>query len=197
MTLGEKIREARKQAGLSQQQLSEKLSVSRSAVAKWEAGNGMPDIDNLKALAGFLHVRMESMLDDGEETGALVMREPYSLPECGRGGKSALKDRAVRDRFPDAQIHPLLGEKKLTKSEKLVDNALGFLTDAPFGIPGLIQSLKHMDQAFYLVEVDGRQFLVTVTDEWMEIRPLAKRMIGNRFEIGDWKFTRCAHAIKP
>lgn len=35
MTLGEKIKEARKQAGLSQEQLSEKLGVSRSAVAKW------------------------------------------------------------------------------------------------------------------------------------------------------------------
>lgn len=38
MTLGEKLKEARKQAGLSQEQLSEKLGVSRSAVAKWETG---------------------------------------------------------------------------------------------------------------------------------------------------------------
>lgn len=38
MSLGEKIREHRKQVGLSQEQLSEKLEVSRSAVAKWETG---------------------------------------------------------------------------------------------------------------------------------------------------------------
>lgn len=42
MTLGEKLKEARKQAGLSQEQLSEKLGVSRSAVAKWETDNGIP-----------------------------------------------------------------------------------------------------------------------------------------------------------
>ena len=39
MKLGEKIKEARKQCGLSQEQLAEKMTVSRSAVAKWEANN--------------------------------------------------------------------------------------------------------------------------------------------------------------
>ena len=54
MTFGEKLKEARKDAGLSQEQFAEKLSVSRSAVAKWEAGGGMPDINNLKAMAQLL-----------------------------------------------------------------------------------------------------------------------------------------------
>ena len=35
MSLGEKIREQRKQAGLSQEQLAEKLNVSRQAITKW------------------------------------------------------------------------------------------------------------------------------------------------------------------
>lgn len=39
MTLGEKIKEARKEHGLSQEQFAEKLCVSRSAVAKWEHMN--------------------------------------------------------------------------------------------------------------------------------------------------------------
>ena len=38
MTLGEMLKETRKQASLSQEQLAEKLGVSRSAVAKWETG---------------------------------------------------------------------------------------------------------------------------------------------------------------
>ena len=46
MTLGEKLKESRKKSGLSQEQLSEKLGVSRSAVAKWETDNGIPDVDN-------------------------------------------------------------------------------------------------------------------------------------------------------
>ena len=49
MTFGEKLKEARKEAGLSQEQLAQKLSVSRSAVAKWASDKGMPDVNNLKA----------------------------------------------------------------------------------------------------------------------------------------------------
>ena len=51
MTLGEKIREARRKCGLSQEQLADKMSVSRSAIAKWETDKGFPDIENLKAAA--------------------------------------------------------------------------------------------------------------------------------------------------
>jgi len=48
MTFGEKLRNARKEAGFSQEQLAEKMSVSRSAIAKWETDKGMPDVNNLK-----------------------------------------------------------------------------------------------------------------------------------------------------
>ena len=51
----------------------------------------------------------------------------------------------VSEKFPDAEIHTLISEQKLTKSEKVIDNALGFLTTAPFGIPALINSLKNLD----------------------------------------------------
>ena len=43
MSLGEKIRERRKQAGLSQEQLAEKLNVSRQAITKLETGN-LPNV---------------------------------------------------------------------------------------------------------------------------------------------------------
>ena len=61
VTLGEKIKEARKQAGLSQEQLSEKLGVSRSAVAKWETNGGIPDRDNLYRLAEVLNVTVNDL----------------------------------------------------------------------------------------------------------------------------------------
>ena len=56
MTFGEKLKEARKEAGLSQEQLAQELSVSRSAVAKWESDKGMPDVNNLKAISQLLDV---------------------------------------------------------------------------------------------------------------------------------------------
>ena len=195
MTLGEKIKEARKQCGLSQEQLAEKMAVSRSAVAKWEANNGLPDVDNLKALAQLLNVSIDYLLDDGEVIDEVVMREPYNLSDYGKDIKKKKKDRVIREKFPDAEIHTLLGKLKLTKSEKVIDNLLGFFTDAPFGTPDLINSFKNMDKEFYLVEKDGKQFLVTVTDEFIETRQLAKRISAEKFEIGNWQFLKCKYEV--
>ena len=185
MSIGEKIRIQRKQAGLSQEQLAEKLNVSRQAITKWETDKGIPDVDNLKILSKLLNVSIDYLLDDGESIDELVMRETYNLEEYGKGSKGKRKDRAVRDKFPDAEIHTLFGEQKLTKGEKVIDNTLGFLFEAPFGIPGLINSVKNMDKQFYLVEKDGKQFFVTVTDEFIETHQLAKRISDKRFEIGN------------
>ena len=196
MTLGEKIKEARKQCGLSQEQLAEKMSVSRSAIAKWETDKGLPDIDNLKALAVFLNVSVDYLLDDGERIDELVTREAYDLASYGKGSKKKKKDRVIREKFPDAEIHTLLGNLKLTKSEKVIDNLLGFFTDAPFGMPDLINSFKNMDKEFYLVARDGKQFLVIVTDEFVETQQLAKPITADKFEIGNWKFTKCKYEVK-
>ena len=196
MTLGEKIKEARKQCGLSQEQLAEKMSVSRSAIAKWETDKGLPDIDNLKALAGFLNVSVDYLLDDEERIDELVTREAYDLASYGKGSKKKKKDRVIREKFPDAEIHTLLGNLRLTKSEKVIDNLLGFFTDAPFGTPELINSFKNIDKEFYLVTRDGKQFLVTVTDEFIETRKFTKPITADKFEIGNWKFTKCKYEVK-
>lgn len=46
MTLGKKLKSARKGAGLTQEQMAEKLLVSRQAVTKWEADKGIPEFLN-------------------------------------------------------------------------------------------------------------------------------------------------------
>ena len=195
MKLGEKINEARKQCGLSQEQLAEKMAVSRSAVAKWEANNGLPDVDNLKALAQLLNVSVDYLLDDGEVIDEVVMREPYNLSDYGKGIKKKKKDRVIREKFPDAEIHTLLGKLKLTKSEKVIDNLLGFFTDAPFGTPELINSFKNMDKEFYLVQQGEKQYFVTVTDEFVESRRLAKHITADKLEIGNWQFLKCKYKV--
>lgn len=80
ITLGKKIKEARKQYRPSQEQLAKKMAISQSAVAKWEANNGLPDVDNLKALARLLNVSVDYLLDDSEVIDEMVIREPYVFP---------------------------------------------------------------------------------------------------------------------
>ena len=196
MTLGEKIKEARKQCGLSQEQLAEKMAVSRSAVAKWEANNGLPDVNNLKALSALLNVSIDYLLDSGEPIESAIIREPFDLSDYGKGSKKKKKDRVIREKYPDSEIHTLLGKVKLTRSEKIIDNILGFFTDAPFGTPDLINSFKNADKEFYLVLRGNDQFLVTVTDEFIESRRLVEHITEDRFEIGNWKFIKCRYEVK-
>ena len=51
MKLNETIAEARKRRGLTQEQLAEKLFVTRQAVSRWERGEVIPGIDTLKLIA--------------------------------------------------------------------------------------------------------------------------------------------------
>lgn len=66
MEFHEKLQELRKQKGLTQEDLSQKLYVSRTAVSKWESGRGYPNIDSLKAIAKFYGVTIDELLS-GEE----------------------------------------------------------------------------------------------------------------------------------
>lgn len=64
MPLSEKIAALRKRAGLSQEQLSEALGVSRQAVSKWESGGAMPELDKIVQLSRVLGVSTDALLLD-------------------------------------------------------------------------------------------------------------------------------------
>ncbi|MBQ8359531.1 MAG: helix-turn-helix domain-containing protein [Oscillospiraceae bacterium] len=188
MTLGEKIRDARRKYGLSQEQLAEKMSVSRSAIAKWETDKGLPDVGNLKILARLLSVSVDRLLDEAEATDEAMIREFYNLAAYGRGCKKVKKDRVVRDKFPDAKIYSLFGRQELMDLELFADSAPDCRTSPQ-------DLIKNADKAFYLIEKEDRQFFVTVTDTFVEIRPLEQPLQSNSFTIDGWNFIKCNYEI--
>ena len=64
MLFAEKLKALRKQKGISQEQLAEKLYVSRQAITKWESGNGIPDIENLIAISALFNESLDSLLSE-------------------------------------------------------------------------------------------------------------------------------------
>ena len=54
MKLGERIAEKRKEQGLTQAELAEKMMVTRQTVSRWEAGTGLPDVERIAELAAVL-----------------------------------------------------------------------------------------------------------------------------------------------
>lgn len=58
----ERFRELRKKSGLSQEELAEKLNVSRQAVSKWETGAAVPTADKLAEIADFFGVTLDMLM---------------------------------------------------------------------------------------------------------------------------------------
>ena len=65
MTIGEKILKLRTAAGISQEQLAEKVDVSRQSVSKWEINQALPQIDKVLILCDLFDVTADELLKDG------------------------------------------------------------------------------------------------------------------------------------
>lgn len=68
MDLAERLTLLRKENGISQQDLAEKLGVSRQAVSRWETGVSIPSVENLIALRKLYNVSLAYLIGDEEET---------------------------------------------------------------------------------------------------------------------------------
>ena len=64
MTIGEKIIYLRTSANISQEQLAEKLSVSRQSVSKWEMDQALPQIDKILQICELFDVTTDQLLRD-------------------------------------------------------------------------------------------------------------------------------------
>ena len=190
MTFGEKLKNARKEAGLSQEQLAEKLSVSRSAVAKWETDNGMPDVNNLKAMASLLNTSIDYLLDEDEKLTFNETREPIELESYEKTGKCRdKKDAAVYWKYRDAEaIYPLIRSKKLSVKEYLLD----IVTSR--GVSQLADYVNNSD-GYYLVIKDNKQILVRVSKDFISSSELADRVDPGKFIIGNNVFKKATYQL--
>ena len=71
MTFGEIIKKLRTDNGLTQDELAEKIYVTRTAISKWESGRGFPNIESLKAISKYFSVSLDELLS-GEEILAIA-----------------------------------------------------------------------------------------------------------------------------
>lgn len=65
MNIGNKISAARRELGITQVELADKMSVTRQTVSRWESGTALPDIEKVSQLASLLMVSCDYLL--GEE----------------------------------------------------------------------------------------------------------------------------------
>ena len=88
MEFNEKLQKLRKEQNLTQEELAEKLFVSRTAISKWESGRGYPSIDSLKVIAKFFQITIDELIAS-EEIISLAEQDKkendkkYSALICG------------------------------------------------------------------------------------------------------------------
>ena len=87
MTLADRIQQLRKQKGISQEELADRVGVSRQAVSKWESAQSVPDLDKILLLSDYFEVTTDYLLKgiepappvrDKRRTGASLP----SWPRC-------------------------------------------------------------------------------------------------------------------
>ena len=77
MALGENIRKLREEAQLTQQQLADRLYVSRQTISRWESGTRCPDLITAKRLAMELQISLDELISDEEIKNMEDMKSLY------------------------------------------------------------------------------------------------------------------------
>jgi transcriptional regulator with XRE-family HTH domain len=102
----------------TQEEVAEKINVSRQAVAKWENGDSLPDIDNCIALAKLYDITLDNLVNGGEQAIAPIIppkgKHIFGTVTVGERGQIVISKKA-RDIF---QFNPgdslmILGDETL------------------------------------------------------------------------------------
>ncbi|MDZ5255196.1 helix-turn-helix transcriptional regulator [Clostridium sp. LIBA-8841] len=85
MVFGEKLLKLRKEKGMSQEALAERLNTSRQAISKWENGQGFPETEKLLMISNFFNVSIDYLLKETKEENIETQKGYYVSKEMIEG----------------------------------------------------------------------------------------------------------------
>lgn len=188
MTLGEKIKELRKKANISQEELAEKVGVSRQAVTKWESDAGLPDLENLKSIATLFNISIDELLDYKKELlGDVVLEEEYSLEGIKKEGRARNKEDAfILKRYEKAsEVYSIQKNKKWS----IKKNLFWFLVEPSYS-PQLEDYVENGTYSLYLVIEKEKQYLVTMKKGNMKVIELKTLFTSNKMTIDGYTYKK-------
>lgn len=125
MNFSEKLKDIRKKEGLSQEQLAEKIGVSRQAITKWETGKGLPDVDNMVIIAEIFKTTLDELLRDSaaveeQKTSVYTSETVYDI-DCEKhfdiniGTASSI----ILSSGADEKLHVMLSSETIEDLDKM------------------------------------------------------------------------------
>ncbi len=166
MEFHEKLQELRKRKGLTQEELAERLYVSRSAVSKWESGRGYPNIVSLKAIATLFSVTIDDLLS-GDEV-LTIAEEDYRQKETQfRSMVFGLLDFSIAMFFflpffgqnSDGMIHAV-SLLSLTVTESYLQTVYFGIVIGMIALGILTLALQNCRQVFWMQNKEKLSFLL-------------------------------------
>ena len=162
MKVSEKIRELRGERGWSQEQMAEKLNVSRQAITKWETGAGTPDIENLAAIAQLFGVSTDALIFGEDPTGA-----------------------SPNNRFESVTTVDIAEEKNFDIKIGCAHSvAVRAIESEKVTVRLAADSIADLERAFKVVlDTEGRNFDVDVTSTGIVADALARQQLDVTIEL--------------
>ena len=107
MNIGNKIRELRKQRGITQEQLAESIGISFQAVSKWENNIALPDITLAPVLASYFGVSMDELFDfnlkEIEHAVRIITEKAYQYRESNPAESRRILEEGLK-KYPENDI---------------------------------------------------------------------------------------------
>ena len=139
--IGMNIRVLRKKNKMSQEQLAERVSVSRQTIAKWENEEALPDIHKCKLLAGIFQVTLEQLSSNMSEEEVEKLgpkgKQFFGVVKVGERGQIVIPKQA-RDMY---QIQP--GDKLVVLGEDVTKGIAILKTDSFLEFADMIRKAEH------------------------------------------------------
>ncbi len=180
MTLGKKLKEIRKRFGLTQENLAEIMNVSRQAITKWEADEGMPDILNIQELANVFGLTVDYLLNNNNDLPLLHMKK--QLDKEKYQNKIALYENILKEYYPRPwEVYSLMRGKKMNKLESIFDFFVGS------GTVEFADALNDVS-SYYLAVKDNIKLLINIKDSNIEVYELPNDINIKKFVFGKNKF---------
>lgn len=159
--IANKLVELRKKNGLSQEELADKLGLSRQAVSKWERAESSPDTDNLICLAKLYNVSLDELLNTDE-----------TVEEISREVKEKEMEKNAEKKLFHGDRYDHLSEKEKKRAKKF-DVIEGIVTSTMF----LIVTIIYFWVSSIYPEQWGKLWILYLVPTWL---PSILHCIKNR-----------------
>lgn len=174
MPMGEVIRRKRKELGLTQEQVAQRLGISAPAVNKWERGSSYPDITILPALARLLNTDINTLLCFQEELTdvlndlsivlSMLMNIAFEEGDVKRAEKIASAGEQTALLYDQWGYSPLLLPMDLALKRKDVEKSIAYIRE----ILRMLTEPQHMSESAFYCHIYGKENFGRKFDKAME-----------------------------